>query len=50
MKLSEQHIFKGYWWLPDKPNDRVAGVLIYTPGEKILLELIGGFETSFCTE
>ncbi len=45
MKLSERHIFKGYWWLPDKPNDRVAGVLTYTPGEKILLELIGGFET-----
>lgn len=45
MKLTEQHIFKGYWWLPDKPDDRVAGVLTYTPGERILLELIGGFET-----
>lgn len=46
MKLSEQHIFKGYWWLPENPEDRVAGVLTYTPGEKILLELIGGFKTA----
>lgn len=44
MKLSEQHIFKGYWWLPDNPDDRVAGVLTYTPSEKISLELIGGFK------
>lgn len=45
MKLSEQHIFKGYWWLPDKPEEKVAGILTYTPGERILLELIGGFKS-----
>ena len=44
MKLSEQHIFKGYWWLPDNPDNKVAGVLTYTPGEKLVLELIGAFE------
>ena len=49
MKLTEQHIFKGYWWLPDKPEDKVAGVLTYSPGESILLELIGGFETEEVT-
>lgn len=46
MKLSEQHIFKGYWWLPGNQEDKVAGVLTYTPGERILLELIGGFKSS----
>lgn len=43
MKLSDQHIFKGYWWLPEKEEDKVAGILTYNPEEKILLELIGGF-------
>lgn len=43
LKLTETYIFKGYWWLPDKPEDRVAGVLTYTPKNKILLELIGSF-------
>lgn len=45
MKLTEQHIFKGYWWLPDNPQNKVAGVLTYSPGERILLELIGAFES-----
>lgn len=43
MKLSEPHIFKGYWWLPGREDDKVAGVLTYNPGENILLELIGCF-------
>lgn len=46
MKLFEQHIIKGYWWLPENQEDKVAGVLTYTPGERILLELIGGFKSS----
>ena len=46
MKLSEEHIFKGYWWLPDNPNNKVAGVLTYTPGERMCLELLGGFENA----
>lgn len=44
MKLNEQHFFKGYWWLPENPDNKVAGVLTYTPGEKLVLELIGAFE------
>lgn len=44
MKLSELHTFKGYWWLPENPDNKVAGVLTYTPGEKLVLELIGAFE------
>lgn len=49
MKLTEQHIYKGYWWLPDKPEDKIAGILTFSPGEKILLELIGGFESEEVT-
>ncbi len=46
LKLTERHIFKGYWWLPDNPEMKVAGIVTYIPNEKICLELIGGFEES----
>ena len=46
LKLIERHIFKGYWWLPDNPEKKVAGIVTYIPNEKICLELIGGFEDS----
>lgn len=39
-------IFKGKWWLPEKPEDKVSGVLTYIPGETIMLELIGNFQDS----
>ena len=35
--------YKGYWWLPSDPDNKVAGVLTYYPNEKILLELLGCF-------
>ena len=35
MRLSEEHIFKGYWWLPENPNNKLAGILTYTPGESM---------------
>lgn len=43
MKLEESFDFKGYWWLPSAPDNKVAGVLSYKPGERITLELIGSF-------
>lgn len=43
--MKEELEIKGYWYLPDKPEKRVAGILKYTPNEKIRLELIGSFET-----
>lgn len=46
LKLTERHIFKVYWWLPDNPEKKVAGIVTYIPNEKICLELIGGFEDS----
>lgn len=47
LKLTEPHIFKGYWWVPDNPEKKVAGIVTYTPNERIRLELIGGFEDSY---
>ena len=43
MKLSEGFEYKGYWWRPSAPDKKVAGVLTYKAGDKILLELIGAF-------
>lgn len=36
--------YKGQWWLPGKEDDKVSGILYYTPGESLLLELIGNFK------
>ena len=43
--MTEQIEYKGYWWRPDAPDKKVAGVLTYIPGEKIDLELIGAFDS-----
>lgn len=37
--------YKGYWWLPSNPDETVAGILSYTPNDKITLELIGAFDS-----
>lgn len=37
-------VFKGKWWLPDKEDDKVSGVLTYIQGETLELELIGTLE------
>lgn len=34
---------KGYWFLPNNPENVVAGILTYIPQESIILELIGTF-------
>ena len=41
--LDQKLEYKGYWYLPSNPDNRVAGVLTYYPNEKILLELLGCF-------
>ena len=35
--------WRGQWWLPDKPNNVVSGVLIEDEDGKVALKLIGGF-------
>jgi len=37
---------KGYWFLPQEPENRVGGTLYFLPNDKILLELIGSFHDS----
>ena len=37
--------FKGKWWLPERPYNKVAGILYYKPSEEFRLELIGSFDT-----
>lgn len=39
-------VFKGKWWLPDKEDDKVSGMLTYLQGETLELELIGNFRDS----
>ena len=41
--LDQKLEYKGYWWLPSDPDNKVAGVLTYYPNEKIVLELLGCF-------
>lgn len=41
MKQTESFEFKGYWWLPSRPNAKLAGIVSYVPGERIILELFG---------
>ena len=41
--LDQRLEYKGYWYLPSAPENRVAGVLTYYPNEKIVLELMGCF-------
>jgi len=41
--LDQKLEFKGYWYLPLAPDNKVAGVLTYYPNEKIVLELLGCF-------
>ena len=42
--LSEPHEWTGHWWLPDKPDDKVPGVLTFDPKKGLMLRLIGGWE------
>lgn len=36
--------YKGYWYLPSKPEYKVAGIVTYYPNDKIILELLGSFD------
>ncbi len=36
--------YKGVWWLPDKPEKKVCGILRFTPNEGAILDLIGSFK------
>lgn len=40
----EEMLVKGYWWLPSKPEELIAGVLTYNGKDRSTLELFGCFE------
>lgn len=39
--------YKGFWFLPEEKNNKVAGILTINPFHDNKLELIGGFEKDF---
>jgi ApeA N-terminal domain 1 len=43
VEVIEPFTCKGHWWLPEKPDERVAGILTYVPQEGGNLELLGSF-------
>lgn len=43
--MADSITYKGYWWTPDNPEDKVAGVVTCIPHERIGLELIGSFKS-----
>ena len=52
MNIYEHHEIKGWFFLPEKPDNRVPGVLKWDPsdGGRATVELIGGFLPAGATE
>ena len=46
INLGKKLEYKGYWYLPSSPDNKIVGILTYYPNEKITLELIGSFDDS----
>ncbi|MGV9319469.1 ApeA N-terminal domain 1-containing protein [Streptomyces sp. NPDC003660] len=44
LNLDEAGEWSGLWWLPNAPDQKVPGVLRYSPDDGLLLSLIGAFE------
>jgi len=42
--MIEEFEYKGIWWLPDKPQEKISGTFKFTPNEGAVLELIGSFK------
>lgn len=42
--MKEDLYYKGYWWISEQPENKVAGILSFKPSLGIKLELIGSFE------
>jgi hypothetical protein len=41
----ERFDYKGFWWLPKNTDEKLAGILSFSPSEGGNLELIGDFST-----
>lgn len=46
MRIIEEHINSGYFWLPSQPENKIPGTLKISDGGEIELEIIGNFENS----
>lgn len=45
--MNEVLEYKGYWWLPEQPDNEVFGIFSFTPQQGITLELEGKLHPSF---
>ncbi|MDX1370149.1 HEPN domain-containing protein [Pseudomonas sp.] len=46
MRIEEEYKKTGYFWLPDKEDQKIPGVLTISDGGKIELEIVGLFDDS----
>ncbi len=44
-KLTDRFEYEGLWWLPDNPDEKIAGNLLFDPEEGATLKLIGSFKS-----
>ncbi len=42
--MNEKFEYRGYWWLPDSPEERAPGILTFDPDEGATLELLGSLK------
>ena len=42
--MENNRLFKGYWWLPSSPENKVAGTLSVGSKGEVVLELIGNVD------
>ena len=45
MNIYEHHEIKGWFFLPEDPDNRVPGVLEWDPAKGASIELMGGFSS-----
>ncbi|WP_416366253.1 hypothetical protein [Sphingomonas aerolata] len=41
--LDDSFSFEGFWWLPNKPDEHIAGTLSFSQESGALLQLLGIF-------
>lgn len=44
--MKNEFQIEGYWWLPENPNNRIAGIFYYKPNEDSDLKLFGDFDSN----
>ncbi len=42
--MIEKFEYKGYWWLPNRPETKIPGTLTFNPDEGAILDLEGSFK------